>query len=114
MDGIWPGAPWYVGGFLLGGAAGGALGPVRGFVGGRRTQGIVMAAIALWTWMPILRETVSGEDDPAAWWTVWAVCSLIFGLMFAKWFGIHDELIDPPPSRHPDAELPSGRHPEFR
>lgn len=113
LEGIGWMAVRYVGGFLLGGAVAGALAPVRASIGGRRAQGIVMMAVTGLVWMPMLRQ-VTGGGDPGALWFSWAACSLIFGLMFAKWFGIHDELLDPPPWRDPDPELPSGRHPQFR
>jgi hypothetical protein len=100
----------YAGGFLLGGAVAGALAPVRTWIGGRRAQGSVMAAIAVATWMPMIRREADADVAIFA----WAVCSVIFGLMFAKLFAILDP--DPPRAsiRDLDPDFRSGRHRQFR
>lgn len=43
-----------VGGFLLGGAVGGAVGPFRHRTAGRRARGTAVAAVTLLVWMPLL------------------------------------------------------------
>lgn len=100
------------GGFLLGGAVGGAAGPIRHHIGGRRAQGIAMAAVALLVWMPVVDP--EGELSRGQMLFLGATVSVIHGLMFAKLF----RALEPDPPRAQvkdmDPEFRSGRHREFR
>jgi hypothetical protein len=102
LDGVLGIGTVYVGGFLLGGAVGGALAPVRHRIGGRRAQAIAMAAVTLVVWWPRMR----GEEDlhvPGHVVIVlWVLGSVVFGLMFAKLFTLLDP--DPPPTDELDTE----------
>jgi hypothetical protein len=102
----------FAGGWLVAGAAAGALAPVRHRMGGRRAQGIVLAAVCIAVWTPILdRDAQLGPAESVA---AWAVFSVIFGLMIARLFAA----LDPDPSHTPvddlDPEPRSGRHRKFR
>ena len=66
-DGLAGVAVVYVGGFLLGGAAGGALAPIRHRIGGRRGQAAVMASVTFAVWM-LLLNTRRTWALRASWW----------------------------------------------
>ena len=101
-----------VGGFLLGGAVGGAAGPIRHHIGGRRAQGIAMAGVALIVWSPVVDP--EGELSRGEMLFLCATMSVIYGLMFAKLF--HALEPDPPRAqvKDMDPEFRSGRHRELR
>jgi hypothetical protein len=112
MDGFAGDALVFVGGFLLGGAAGGALAPVRHRIGGRRGQSIVMASVTFAVWTPLLnREADLGLAGSLV---LWALFSAVYGLVFAKLFNALDP--DPAPAQIEDLdpEFRSGRHRKFR
>jgi len=107
-DGLSP----VIGGWLLGGAVAGALAPLRDRIGGRRAQGIAMAAVMLLVWMPILNAEARLDVAGAA--VLWILFSVIFGLMFARLFAILDPVPLPAQIQELDPDFRSGRRHRFR
>lgn len=106
------GTGWYFGGWLLGGAVAGALAPVRHRMGGRRAQGIVMAGIVMAVWTPLINREL--EPDPGMTVFTWALCTVIFGLIFARFLSILDPDPPAPPGEGVDSDAATGRRHPFR